>query len=49
MVHRQLGNKDEARRWHNKAVQWMVKNSSDDEELRRLRAESEAALELKRE
>jgi Flp pilus assembly protein TadD len=47
MAHRQLGDKDQARKWHDQAVQWMEKNKPDDEELRRFRAESETVLELK--
>ncbi len=40
MAHRQLGHKDEARKWYDQAVQWMDKNQPNNEELRRLRAEA---------
>jgi serine/threonine protein kinase/WD40 repeat protein len=40
MAHWQLGNKEEARRWHDQAVQWMDKNKPQDEELLRFRAEA---------
>jgi uncharacterized protein HemY len=35
MAHWQLGHKDEARQWYDKAVEWMEKNQSKNEELRR--------------
>ena len=44
MSHWQLGNKDEARQWHGKAVAWMDENKPDDEELKRFRAEAEELL-----
>jgi serine/threonine protein kinase/WD40 repeat protein len=44
MAHWQLGNKDEARKWCDQALGWMVKNKSQDEELRRFRAEAEGLL-----
>lgn len=44
MAHWQLGDKDEARRWHDKAVEWMDKNAKDNEELLRFRAEAAALL-----
>jgi tetratricopeptide (TPR) repeat protein len=40
MAHWQLGNKDEARKWYDKAVQWTDKNQPNNEELRRFRAEA---------
>jgi serine/threonine protein kinase/Flp pilus assembly protein TadD len=39
-----LGQKDKARRWYAKAVQWMDQNDQKNEELRRFRAEAEALL-----
>jgi tetratricopeptide (TPR) repeat protein len=40
MAHWQLGHTDEARNWHEKAVEWMENNSPDNDELRRFRAEA---------
>jgi tetratricopeptide (TPR) repeat protein len=40
----QIGQQDEARKWHDRAVQWMEKNQSDNEELQRFRSESAALL-----
>jgi serine/threonine protein kinase/Tfp pilus assembly protein PilF len=39
MAQWQLGNKAEARKWHDKALAWMAKNKPHDEELLRFRAE----------
>jgi tetratricopeptide (TPR) repeat protein len=47
MAHWQLGKKDEARHWYDKAVAWMEKNNPKDEELIRFRAEAEALFEMK--
>jgi tetratricopeptide (TPR) repeat protein len=47
MAHWQLGNKDEARKWHDQAVQWMENNKPQDEELRRFRAEAAELLEIR--
>jgi tetratricopeptide (TPR) repeat protein len=44
MAHWRLGNKDEARKWYEQAVQWMEKNKPQDEELVRFRAEAEELL-----
>jgi tetratricopeptide (TPR) repeat protein len=44
MAHWQLGHKDEARTWYDKAVQWMEKNKPKDEELLRFRAEAAELL-----
>jgi serine/threonine protein kinase/Flp pilus assembly protein TadD len=44
MTNRQLGEKDKARRWYDKAVRWMEKNRPADEELRRLRSEAAQVL-----
>ena len=35
----QLGEKDKARHWFDRAVEWMEKNQPNNEELRRIRAE----------
>jgi tetratricopeptide (TPR) repeat protein len=42
----QLGQKNEARTWYDKAVVWMEKNRPKDEELLRFRAEAAALLGL---
>jgi superkiller protein 3 len=47
MSHWRLGEKDKAREWYDRAVQWMDKNQPKDEELRRFRAEASELLELK--
>jgi len=44
MAHWQLGEKDKAREWYDRAVQWMDKNRPTDEELRRFRAETEELM-----
>jgi tetratricopeptide (TPR) repeat protein len=44
MAHGQLGEKEEARKSYDEAVQWMEKNRSTDEELRRLREEAAKLL-----
>jgi tetratricopeptide (TPR) repeat protein len=44
MAHWRLGEKEEARRWWEKAVQWMDDVKPWDEELRRFRAEAAALL-----
>ncbi|MHB8974423.1 MAG: protein kinase domain-containing protein [Pirellulaceae bacterium] len=44
MAHWQLGNKDEARQWYDKAAAWMDKNKPNDEELLRFRAEAAELL-----
>ena len=44
MAHWQLGEKDPARQWYDKAVQWMDKNDPGNEELLRFRAEAEQLL-----
>ncbi len=46
MAHWQLGKKDEARQWYDKAVPWMEKNNPKNEELRRFRAEAAALLKI---
>jgi serine/threonine protein kinase/tetratricopeptide (TPR) repeat protein len=47
MAHWKLGEKEKAREWHDKAVEWMDKNQPKNEELRRFRAESSQLLERK--
>ena len=42
-----LGQKDEARQWYNRAVEWMEKNQPEDEELRHFRAEAAELLGMK--
>jgi serine/threonine protein kinase/Flp pilus assembly protein TadD len=46
MAHWQLGEKDKARAWYDRAVAWMDKNSPQNEELKRFRAEATALLGL---
>jgi serine/threonine protein kinase/tetratricopeptide (TPR) repeat protein len=46
MAHYQIGQKDEARRWRDKAIAWMAKHRSKDGELLRFRAEAEALIQL---
>jgi serine/threonine protein kinase/tetratricopeptide (TPR) repeat protein len=40
MAYQQLGEKEEARQWYGRAVQWMDKNQPKNEELRRFRREA---------
>jgi serine/threonine protein kinase len=44
MAHWQLGEKEEARRWYDKAIEWMGQNAAADEELKRFRAEAAQLL-----
>jgi tetratricopeptide (TPR) repeat protein len=44
MTHWQLGNKDEARKWYDQAIDWMDKNAPTNEELKRFRAEAAELL-----
>jgi serine/threonine protein kinase/tetratricopeptide (TPR) repeat protein len=46
MAHWKLGEKDKARQWYDRAVQWMDKNQPKNEELRRFRAEAAELLGL---
>jgi tetratricopeptide (TPR) repeat protein/serine/threonine protein kinase len=46
MARWQLGERDTAREWYDRAVQWMDKNEPTDEELRLFRAEAARLLEL---
>ncbi len=48
MAHWQLGDKKEARKWYDRAVEWMEKNDPKNEELGRFRAEAEKVLGVKR-
>jgi tetratricopeptide (TPR) repeat protein len=47
MAHWQLGDKKDARKWYDQAVQWMEKNQPKDEELVRFRTEAEELLGVK--
>jgi serine/threonine protein kinase/tetratricopeptide (TPR) repeat protein len=40
MAHWRLGEEDQARRWYDRAVQWMDKNNPKNDELRRFREEA---------
>src|SRR5271165_1010374 len=40
MAHWQLGNKDQARQWYDRAVEWMDKNKPENDELGRFRIEA---------
>ena len=44
MAHWQLGDKDNAREWFAKAVQWMENGIKDNAETKRFRAEAAALL-----
>jgi tetratricopeptide (TPR) repeat protein/tRNA A-37 threonylcarbamoyl transferase component Bud32 len=44
MAHWRLGNRDQARTWFDRAVQWMDRHKPHDADLRRFRAEAEALL-----
>jgi tetratricopeptide (TPR) repeat protein/serine/threonine protein kinase len=47
MAHWQLGHKDEARQWYDRAVEWMEKNPPKNEELKRFRTEAAELLGVK--
>jgi serine/threonine protein kinase/tetratricopeptide (TPR) repeat protein len=47
MAHWQLGEKEEARKWYDRAVEWMQKNKPNDEALRRFHAEAAELLSMK--
>lgn len=49
MAHWQLGDQDEARRWYDKAMEWMTEHKSEDKQLIRFRAEAEALMGLRSE
>ena len=44
MAHWQSGDKEQARKWYERAVQWMEKHQSSNEELHRFRTEAEELL-----
>jgi len=44
MAHWQLGDKEQAHKWFDQAVQWMEKNDPKNEDLHRLRGETEQLL-----
>jgi hypothetical protein len=44
MAHERLGDKSQARKWHDRAIQWMEKNKVEDQELSAFRAESAELL-----
>jgi len=46
MAQRRLGDRDQARTWYDRAVEWMDKNEPQDDELKRFRAEAAALLGL---
>jgi tetratricopeptide (TPR) repeat protein len=46
MAHWKLGEKDKAREWYDKAVEWMENNQPKNEELRRFRTEAEELLKI---
>jgi hypothetical protein len=45
----QLGAREEARTWYDRARPWVQKNAPPNDELRRFRAEAEALLGIKKE
>jgi hypothetical protein len=48
MAHWRLGHKDKARRYYDRAVQWMEASALNSQELRPLRAEAERLLGVKK-
>ena len=48
VAHWQLGNKEEARTWHGRGVQWMDKHQPKNEELRQFRAEATELVGMKK-
>jgi len=48
MARWQLGDKKDARKWYDQAVQWLEKSRVKNEELARFREEAEKLLELKK-
>jgi tetratricopeptide (TPR) repeat protein/serine/threonine protein kinase len=46
MAHWQLGNKPEARRWYDKAVEWMSRLEESDEEMNRFQQEAAELLKI---
>jgi tetratricopeptide (TPR) repeat protein len=47
MAHWQLGDKEQARKWYDQAVQWMAKNQPQNDELRCFRDEAAELLGIK--
>jgi len=47
MAHWHVGNKEQARKWYDRGVQWMESWGLHNEELRRIRVETEALLGIK--
>ncbi len=47
MTHWQLGHKEEARKWYDKAVAWMEKNRPKDKEFLQFREEATTLLQIK--
>lgn len=46
MAHWQLDQKDEARKWYDRAVEWMDENQPNNLDLRRFRAEAAELLKI---
>jgi hypothetical protein len=46
MAHEKLGDREQARKWHDQAIQWMEKNKVEDQELSDFRAESAQLLDV---
>ena len=46
MCHSQLGQKEEAREWYERAVSWMAEHGSEDPRLKQLREEASTLLEI---
>ena len=44
MAHWRLGDRDKARNFFDRSVKWMARRKSNDDELRRIRAEAQAML-----
>ena len=44
MAHEKFGDKEQARKWHDRAIQWMEKHKVEDQELSAFRAESAQLL-----
>ena len=47
MAHWQLGEKEEARKWFDQAVEWIDKNKPQDDDIKRFRAEAAELLGVK--
>jgi len=48
MCHEKLGDKEKARQWYDKAVEWMDKNWPQNDDLRRFRTEAAELLKIKK-